>query len=200
MIERIHRDFYVNVFRLGKLNILLRSLCDRIEHNRYLWATNFNSAVLTEKNCKHRIYLSNVYAALRLFLSFYQIEQFYDLIRSRLSYLLIHIPSILYEESLGLDSLSEKRSNLFSPKFSNLGRFTSGSKVLTLTYKECTMLILKSRSIISVTVRQGGIRKFKNILTVFLCKFLPCFYSLTSSLVSKLTSIDCNHKINTCFS
>ena len=112
MIERIHRDFYVNVFRLGKLNILLRSLCDRIEHNRYLWATNFNSAVLTEKNCKHRIYLSNVYAALRLFLSFYQIEQFYDLIRSRLSYLLIHIPSLLNEESLGLDSLSEKKAVL----------------------------------------------------------------------------------------
>ena len=53
MIERIHRDFYVNVFRPGKLNRLLRSLCERIEHSRYLWATNFNSAVLTEKNCKY---------------------------------------------------------------------------------------------------------------------------------------------------
>ena len=112
MIERIHRDFYVNVFRLGKLNILLRSLCERIEHSRYLWATNFNSAVLTEKNCKYRIYLSNVYAVLRLLLSFCQIEEIYDLVRSRLSYLLIHIPSLLNEESLGLDSLSEKKAVL----------------------------------------------------------------------------------------
>ena len=57
----------------------------------------------------YRIYLSNVYAVLRLLLSFCQIEEIYDLVRSRLSYLLIHIPSLLNEESLGLDSLSEKR-------------------------------------------------------------------------------------------
>ena len=91
MIERIHRDFYVNVFRLGKLNILLRSLCDKIEHSRYLWATNFNSAVLTEKNCKHRIYLSNVSAVLRLGIALF-LSNWRNLRFSTIKFLLMPCP------------------------------------------------------------------------------------------------------------